>query len=161
MGIYIKKEELEALRAEYPPGCRVELVKMDDPYREMPPGLRGVVTGIDDSGSIHVDWQNGSSLAVIFGEDHAVKIGDGEVTVGELLRRYIPSGKEFHFMTPSGYVDLTAQDAEKILAGEMKPKGHPGNPEYAVEMEVQELLGFRCKGADVRDRRGCVSALVY
>ena len=161
MDLAIKKEELEALREKYPKGCRVELVKMDDPYREMPPGLRGVVTGIDDSGSIHVDWQNGSSLAVIFGEDHAVKIGDGEVTVGELLRRYIPSGKEFHFMTPAGYVDLAAQDAEKILAGEMKPKGHPGNPEYAVEMEVQELLGFRCKGADVRDRRGCVSALVY
>ena len=161
MGIYIKKEELEALREKYPKGCRVELVKMDDPYREMPPGMQGVVTGVDDSGSIHVDWQNGSSLAVIFGEDHAVKIGDGEVTVGELLRRYIPSGKEFHFMTPAGYVDLTAQDAEKILAGEMKPKGHPGNPEYAVEMEIRELLGFRCKEADVRDRRGCVSALVY
>ena len=161
MRLDIRKEELEALRKEYPRGCRVELVRMDDPYREMPPGLQGVVTGIDDSGSIHVDWQNGSSLAVIFGEDHAVKIGDGEVTVGELLRRYIPSGKEFHFMTPAGYVDLAAQDAEKILAGEMKPKGHPGNPEYAVEMEVQELLGFRCKGADVRDRRGCVSALVY
>ena len=143
MGIYIKKEELEALRAEYPPGCRVELVKMDDPYREMPPGLRGVVTGIDDSGSIHVDWQNGSSLAVIFGEDHAVKTGDGEVTVGELLRRYVSHRKEFHFMTPAGYVDLAA------------------HPEYAVEMEVQELLGFRCKEADVRDRRGCVSALVY
>ena len=151
MGITIKKEELEALREKYPPGCRVELVKMDDPYREMPPGLQGVVTGIDDSGSIHVDWQNGSSLAVIFGEDYAVKIGDGEVTVGELLRRYIPSGKEFHFMTPAGYVDLAAQDAEKILAGEMKPKGHPGNPEYAVEMEIQELLGFRCKEADVQD----------
>ncbi len=58
-------------------------------------------------------------------------------------------------MTPAGYVDLAAQDAEKILAGEMKPKGHPGNPEYAVEMEVQELLRFRCKEADVRDRRGC------
>ena len=161
MNLAIKKEELEALREKYPKGCRVELVKMDDPYREMPPGMQGVVTGVDDSGSIHVDWQNGSSLAVIFGEDHAVKIGDGEVTVGELLRRYIPSGKEFHFMTPAGYVDLTAQDAEKILAGEMKPKGHPGNPEYAVEMEIRELLGFRCKEADVRDRRGCVSALVY
>ena len=161
MGIYIKKEELEALRAEYPPGCRVELVKMDDPYREMPPGLRGVVTGIDDSGSIHVDWQNGSSLAVIFGEDHAVKTGDGEVTVGELLRRYVSHRKEFHFMTPAGYVDLAAQDAEKILAGEMKPKGHPGNPEYAVEMEIQELLGFRCKEADIRDEQGAVSALVY
>ena len=161
MNLAIKKEELEALREKYPKGCRVELVKMDDPYREMPPGLRGVVTGIDDSGSIHVDWQNGSSLAVIFGEDHAVKIGDGEVTVGELLRRYVSRRKEFHFMTPSGYVDLTAQEAEKILAGELKPKGHPGNPEYAVELEIQELLGFRCKEADIRDEQGAVSALVY
>lgn len=161
MNLAIKKEELEALREKYPKGCRVELVKMDDPYREMPPGLQGVVTGIDDTGSIHVDWQNGSSLAVVYGEDYAVKIEDGEVTVGELLRRYVSHRKEFHFMTPAGYVDLMAQDAEKILAGEMKPKGHPGNPEYAVEMEVQELLGFRCKEADVRDRRGCVSALVY
>ena len=161
MGYIVKKEELEALREKYPQGCRVELVKMDDPYREMPPGLQGVVTGIDDSGSIHVDWQNGSSLAVIFGEDYAVKIEDGEVTVGELLRRYVSRRKEFHFMTPSGYVDLTARDAAKVLAGEMRPKGHPGNPEYAVEMEANELLGFRCKEADIRDRQGRVSALVY
>ena len=74
MGIYIKKEQLEALREKYPKGCRVELVKMDDPYREMPPGLLGVVTGVDDSGSIHVNWQNGSSLAVVFGEDEVRKI---------------------------------------------------------------------------------------
>ena len=161
MNLTIRKEELEALREKYPQGCRVELVKMDDPYREMPPGLQGVVTGIDDSGSIHVDWQNGSSLAVIFGEDYAVKIEDGEVTVGELLRRYVSCRKEFHFMTPSGYVDLTARDAAKVLAGEMRPKGHPGNPEYAVEMEANELLGFRCKEADIRDRQGRVSALVY
>ena len=161
MGIYIKKEELEALRAEYPPGCRVELVKMDDPFREMPSGLQGVVTGVDDSGSIHVDWRNGSSLAVIFGEDECRKVEDGEVTVGELLRRYVSCRKEFHFMTPSGYVDLTVQDVAKVLAGEMKPKGHPGNPEYAVELEIEELLGFRCKEADVRHRRGSVKALVY
>ncbi len=82
MGIYIKKEELEALRAEYPPGCRVELVKMDDPYREMPPGMQGVVTGVDDSGSIHVDWQNGSSLAVIFREDECRRVEDAEREAG-------------------------------------------------------------------------------
>lgn len=69
MRLDIRKEELEALREKYPQGCRVELVRMDDPYREMPPGMRGVVTGVDDSGSIHVHWQNGSSLAVVFGED--------------------------------------------------------------------------------------------
>lgn len=161
MGIYIKKEELEALRKKYPEGCRVELVRMDDPYREMPPGLKGVVTGVDDSGSVHVDWQNGSSLAVIFGEDECRRIDKGEVTVGELLRRYVSQRKEFHFMTPAGYVDLTAQEAERVLAGEMKPKGHPGNPEYAVEMEARELLGFRCKEADIQEEEGAVSALVY
>ncbi len=74
MNLAIKKEELEALREKYPQGCRVELVKMDDPYREMPPGMQGVVTGVDDSGSIHVDWQNGSSLAVIFREDECRKV---------------------------------------------------------------------------------------
>ena len=161
MNLAIKKEELEALREKYPKGCRVELVKMDDPYREMPPGLQGVVTGIDDTGSIHVDWQNGSSLAVVYGEDYAVKIGDGEVTVGELLRRYVSHRKEFHFMTPAGYVDLTAQDAEKVLAREMKPKGHPGIREYAMEMEAHELLGFRCREADVRKEQGTVCAFVH
>ena len=161
MRLDIRKEELEALREKYPQGCRVELVKMDDPYREMPPGMRGVVTGVDDSGSIHVNWQNGSSLAVVFGEDECRKIEDGEVTVEELLRRYVPDRKEFHFMTPAGFVDLAAQEAEKVLAGEMKPKGHPGNPEYAMEMEVRELLEFRCKEADIQDEQGAVSVLVY
>ncbi len=135
---------------------------MDDPYREMPPGLKGTVESVDDSGSIHVHWENGSSLAVVYKEDECRKVADDrEVTVEELLRRYLPSGKAFYFMTPGGYVGLTNQDAEKILAGEMKPKGHPGNPEFAVEMEVWELLEFRCKEADVRDEQGVVSALVY
>ena len=34
MNLTIKKEELEALRERYPKGCRVELVKMDDPDRK-------------------------------------------------------------------------------------------------------------------------------
>ncbi len=162
MGIYIRKEELDALREKYPQGCRVELVKMDDPYREMPPGLKGTVESVDDSGSIHVHWENGSSLAVVYGEDRCRKLdGDKEITVEELLRRCLPSGKTFYFMTPGGYVGLTNQDAEKILAGEMKPQGHPGNPEFAVEMEGRELLEFRCKEADVRDEQGVVRAFVY
>ena len=82
MRLDIRKEELEALRKEYPRGCRVELVRMDDPYREMPPGLKGVVAGVDDSGSIHVDWQNGSSLAVIFREDECRRVEDAEREAG-------------------------------------------------------------------------------
>ena len=133
MNLTIRKEELEALREKYPLGCRVELVKMDDPYREMPSGLQGMVTGVDDSGSIHVNWQNGSSLAVIFGEDECRKVEDGEVTVGELLRRYVSRRKEFHFMTPSGYVDLTARDAAS------RPKIEGKTNEESREVQTETL----------------------
>lgn len=71
----ISKETLEKLRKEYPAGCRVELVKMDDPYRtDLVPGCRGTVEGVDDSGSIHVRWDVHSSLAVIYGVDACKKL---------------------------------------------------------------------------------------
>ena len=77
----ISKETVERLRKEYPIGCRVELTKMNDPYRtDLIPGCRGTVTGVDDSGSIHVNWDIHSSLAVIYGED-ACKRLDSVTTV--------------------------------------------------------------------------------
>ena len=155
------RETVERVRREYPAGTRVELVRMDD--AQVPPiGTRGTVEGVDDTASIMVRWDNGSHLHVVYGEDACRKLADDrEVTVEELLRRCLPSGKAFHFMTPGGYVGLTAKEAEKMLAGEMNPKGHPGNPEFAIEMEGRELLEFRCKEADVQERQGVVSALVY
>ena len=59
--------DIAKLRREYPHGATVELLEMNDPYREMPAGLRGVVDLIDDAGGIHINWQNGSSLAAIPG----------------------------------------------------------------------------------------------
>ena len=155
------RETVERVRREYPAGTRVELVRMDD--AQAPPiGTRGTVEGVDDTASIMVRWDNGSRLHVVYGEDACRKLSDDrEVTVEELLRRCLTSGKAFHFMTPAGYVGLTARDAEKILAGEMNPEGHPGSPEFAVEMEVRELLEFRCQETDVQERQGVVSALVY
>ena len=71
----ISKETLERLRKEYPTGCRVELTKMNDPYRtDLVPGCKGTVTGVDDAGSIHVRWDIGSSLAVVYGEDACKKL---------------------------------------------------------------------------------------
>ena len=45
-------------------GTKVELIEMQG-EQQMPKGLRGVVTHIDDAAQIHVKWQNGSSLAII------------------------------------------------------------------------------------------------
>ena len=64
----IKRETVERLRKEYPRGCRVQLVKMDDPQAP-PVGTCGTVIGVDDIGSIMVDWDNGSGLSVAYGED--------------------------------------------------------------------------------------------
>lgn len=57
----------------YPAGTRVELVRMDD-VQAPPVGTRGTVRGVDDIGSIMVNWDNGSGLSVAYGEDIVRKV---------------------------------------------------------------------------------------
>lgn len=64
---------VENLRLKYPKGCRVELVKMDD-LQAPPIGTQGTVVGVDDIGSIMVQWDSGSSLSVVYGEDICRKV---------------------------------------------------------------------------------------
>ena len=69
----ISRETVARLRREYPIGCRVVLVKMED-VQAPPVGTEGTVRGVDDIGSIMVRWDNGSSLSVAYGEDICRKI---------------------------------------------------------------------------------------
>ncbi|MDO4649361.1 MAG: DUF4314 domain-containing protein [Eubacteriales bacterium] len=71
-----RREVIENLRKRYPVGCRVSLVRMDDPQAP-PVGTEGTVYGVDDAGSILVNWDNGSSLNVLYGEDVCKKIKEG------------------------------------------------------------------------------------
>ena len=41
---------------------------------DLVPGCKGTVTGVDDAGSIHVRWDIGSSLAVVYGEGACKKL---------------------------------------------------------------------------------------
>lgn len=68
---------VESLKKEYPKGTRVELMEMNDPYRSMPQGLKGTVSCVDDTGTIHVNWDNGSTLGVVYGEDRCRILPDG------------------------------------------------------------------------------------
>ena len=61
-------EQVASVSLLYPAGTRVELLHMDDPQAP-PAGTRGTVTGVDDIGSIMVNWDNGSGLNVIYGVD--------------------------------------------------------------------------------------------
>lgn len=63
------RETVELLRKQYPHGARIELVSMNDPYTKLKQGERGTVSWVDDTGTIHVNWDCGSSLGIVYGVD--------------------------------------------------------------------------------------------
>ena len=67
------REIVKQVRRQYPVGIRVELLHMDD-VQAPPIGTKGMVTGVDDTASLLVAWDNGSHLNVIYGEDKVRKI---------------------------------------------------------------------------------------
>jgi hypothetical protein len=67
------REEVARVREQYPVGCRVVLERMDD-LQAPPIGTEGTVKGVDDTGSVMVDWDNGSGLHVVYGEDRCRRI---------------------------------------------------------------------------------------
>ena len=59
---------IHALRSQFTPSTRVELLQMED--TQTPPiGTKGTVIGIYDTGSLMVHWDNGSGLNVLYGID--------------------------------------------------------------------------------------------
>lgn len=68
---YLKVKTLKSL---YLNGTRVKLLEMEDPFAP-PIGTLGTVIGVDDIGSILVNWDNGQSLNVLYGIDKIMKLG--------------------------------------------------------------------------------------
>ena len=65
----MNRDKVKQLRARYPKGTRIQLISIEDPYASIAPGTEGEIAFIDDTGSVHVKWDNGSMLALIPGED--------------------------------------------------------------------------------------------
>lgn len=62
---------------------------------------------------------------------------DRPVTVREFIEKH--QGVAYDMMTPGGYVYLTPEKAQLLLDGQ-STKGHPGSPEYTLEIPAEELL---------------------
>ena len=60
--------EINSLKEKYVKGTRIELLKMYD-IQEVPPKTKGIVDFVDDIGQIHIQWENGSTLALNVGVD--------------------------------------------------------------------------------------------
>ena len=48
---------------------RVKLKEMKDPYTQLKEGDEGTIEFEDDIGTIFVNWDNGSGLGLVIGED--------------------------------------------------------------------------------------------
>ena len=64
---------ISEIKKHYTKGKKIRLISMDD-VQAPPLGTQGTVTGVDDIGTIMVDWDNGSKLGVVLGEDICKKI---------------------------------------------------------------------------------------
>jgi len=52
----------------------IKLVFTSDQYTKLKPGDKGTVHYIDDLGTVHIQWDNGSTLGMIIGEDIIKKL---------------------------------------------------------------------------------------
>lgn len=62
---------IKAIREKYKIGSTVQLVSMED-YQAPKIGTKGKVIDVDDMGTVHVKWENGSTSEVTIGVDEVV-----------------------------------------------------------------------------------------
>ena len=74
-----ERRKAERLKENYPPGTRIMLLGMDDPYASVPSGTKGTVVHVDDAAQIHMRWDNGRTLALVPSEDSFRKLTDEEL----------------------------------------------------------------------------------
>lgn len=51
------------------PGSRIKLIYTDDPYTHLKPGALGTVVRVTSQGDIMMEWDDGSTLALLDGVD--------------------------------------------------------------------------------------------
>lgn len=65
--------KIEEIKETYSEGMTIVLAEMKGESK-MPAGLRGTVKFVDDMGQIHMNWENGSSLALNVEEDKFIMV---------------------------------------------------------------------------------------
>ena len=68
------QKKVQRIKDRYKAGTRIRLIRMDD-IQAPPPGTEGTMTGVDDAGSILMNWDNGSGLNIVPEEDEFEVIG--------------------------------------------------------------------------------------
>ena len=73
-----RRDFVERMRAQYPPGTRVEVVSLCNEEEHLKPGMKGTVVGVDDQPALLVNWDNGGSLSLLIGQDQFRVVSEQE-----------------------------------------------------------------------------------
>jgi Domain of unknown function (DUF4314) len=89
----------DLIRMMYPKGTRMRLIEMPNDPHPVPADTKGTVNSIDDAGHIHMNWDNGSTLALIPGIDKFHKTFEGnendEILLSKMIAQVDGLAKEF------------------------------------------------------------------
>ena len=95
-----------SIKEQYPPGTRIRLNAMDDPYAPIAPGTEGEVDFVDDIGTIHMKWDN---VGIAPGEDSFTVLPPKLTT----LKLYMPLTADLYERNEYGDLD----DSSTLLEG--------------------------------------------
>ena len=98
------------IKEQYPPGTRIRLNSMEDPYAPILPGTEGEVDFVDDKGQIFMKWDNGRTLPLIPGEDSFTVLPPKLTT----LKLYMPLTADLYERNEYGDFD----DSSTLLANQ-------------------------------------------
>lgn len=62
-------EEVEYIKHKYITGTKIKLIKIYDLLSTIPSETTGVIERVDDRGTLHINWDNGSTLGLVVGTD--------------------------------------------------------------------------------------------
>lgn len=110
--MFTSEKMVKFLQEKYPPGTRIRLVSMDDPYAPVAPGTEGTLVCVDDAGQFQMKWDNGRTLALIPGEDSFTVLPPER----SMLKLYMPLTAELY--EPDEWGDMP-EEAERLTGGEL------------------------------------------
>lgn len=74
-----QRKMAESTKKLYPPGTRIELINMKDPYAPVTSGTRGTVKFVDSMGTIFPEWDNNRTIGIVPCEDSFRKLTQEEI----------------------------------------------------------------------------------
>lgn len=103
-------DQVKKIKETYPPGTRLELLHMDDPYHPVPDGTRGTVHHVDDQGHIDMRWDNGRTLSLVYDKDKFRKLTMDEIAEEEIAKGHsvVNLGDDCQIVLPDEPVDCSS-----------------------------------------------------